>query len=65
MQRDGGVRFWLKVPFLYNLFQDAIGARTEQMYCQLAESVFKNVDAWVDTKPLRIPYVMIFLQCQK
>lgn len=25
MQRDGGVRFWLKVPFLYNLFQDAIG----------------------------------------
>ena len=39
--------------------------RTEQMYRHLAKGVFKNVNAWVDTKPLRIPYVMIFLQCQK
>jgi SAM-dependent methyltransferase len=39
--------------------------RTEQMYRQLAGSVFKNVDAWVDTKALRIPYVIIFLECQK
>jgi SAM-dependent methyltransferase len=39
--------------------------RTEQMYRQLAGDVFKNVNAWVDTKPLRIPYVMIFLECQK
>jgi SAM-dependent methyltransferase len=39
--------------------------RTEQMYRQLAGSVFKNVNAWVDTKPLRIPYVVIVLDCQK
>jgi SAM-dependent methyltransferase len=39
--------------------------RTEQMYRQLAGNVFKNVDAWVDTQPLRIPYVMILLECQK
>jgi hypothetical protein len=39
--------------------------RTEQMYCQLVGDVFKNVNAWVDTNPLRIPYVMIFLECQK
>jgi hypothetical protein len=34
--------------------------RTEQMYRELASDVFKNVNAWIDTKPLRIPYVMIF-----
>jgi SAM-dependent methyltransferase len=39
--------------------------RTEQMYRQLAGNVFKKVDAWVDTQPLRVPYVMIFLECQK
>ena len=39
--------------------------RTEQMYRQLASDVFKNVNTWVDTKPLRIPYVIIFLECQK
>jgi len=39
--------------------------RTEQMYRQLAGDVFKNVNAWVDTKSLRIPYAMIFLECQK
>ena len=39
--------------------------RTEQVYRQLAGDVFTNVNAWVDTKPLRIPYVMIFLECQK
>jgi hypothetical protein len=25
MQRESGVHYWLKVPFLYNLLQDAIG----------------------------------------
>jgi SAM-dependent methyltransferase len=39
--------------------------RTEPMYRQLAGSVFKNVNAWIDTKPMRIPYVVIFLECQK
>jgi SAM-dependent methyltransferase len=39
--------------------------RTEQMYRQLVGDVFKNVNAWIDTNPLRIPYVMIFLECQK
>jgi len=39
--------------------------RTEQNYRRLAGSVFKNVKTWVDTKPLRIPYVMIFLECHK
>jgi SAM-dependent methyltransferase len=39
--------------------------RTEQTYRQLAGEVFKHVNAWVDTKPLRIPYVIIFLECQK
>src|SRR5215469_8570221 len=31
--------------------------RTEQAYRELAGKIFKNVDAWVDTKPMRIPYV--------
>ena len=39
--------------------------RTEQMYRQLAGDVFKKVDAWVDTKPMRIPYVIVILECQK
>ena len=39
--------------------------RTEQMYRQLAGSVFKKVNAWIDTKSMRIPYVIIFLECQK
>jgi SAM-dependent methyltransferase len=39
--------------------------RTEQMYRQFTENVFKKVDAWIDPKPLRIPYVMIFLDCRK
>jgi len=39
--------------------------RTEQMYRQLTDDVFKNVTAWVDTKPLRIPYVIMILECQK
>jgi SAM-dependent methyltransferase len=38
--------------------------RTEQEYRQLA-AVFRNVDAWVDTKPMRIPYVTIVLECEK
>ena len=39
--------------------------RTEQMYRQLVGSVFENVNAWIDTKSMRIPYVIIFLGCQK
>jgi SAM-dependent methyltransferase len=39
--------------------------RTEQQYRQLAAKVFKNVQAWVDTKPLRIPYVTVLLECEK
>jgi hypothetical protein len=26
MQRDSGLQYWLKIPFLYNLVQKAIGA---------------------------------------
>lgn len=39
--------------------------RTEQQYRQLAAKVFVNVHAWVDTKPMRIPYVTIVLECEK
>ena len=39
--------------------------RTEQAYRQLAAKVFKNVDAWIDTKPMRVPYVIVVLECQK
>jgi SAM-dependent methyltransferase len=39
--------------------------RTEQQYRQLAAKVFNKVDAWVDTKPMRIPYVTIVLECEK
>jgi SAM-dependent methyltransferase len=39
--------------------------RTEQMYRQLAGGVFKKVDSWVDTRALRIPYVFVFLECEK
>jgi hypothetical protein len=39
--------------------------RTEQMYRQLAGNVFKSVDVWIDTKPLRIPYAIVILECQK
>ena len=39
--------------------------RTEQQYRQLAAKVFRNVHAWVDPKPLRIPYVTIVLECEK
>jgi SAM-dependent methyltransferase len=39
--------------------------RTEQQFRQLTENVFKNVHAWVDTKPMRIPYVTIVLECEK
>ncbi len=39
--------------------------RTEQQFRQLAGKVFKNVHAWVDTKPMRIPYVTILLECEK
>lgn len=39
--------------------------RTEQRYRQLAGKVFRKVDAWVDTKPMRIPYVTVVLECEK
>jgi SAM-dependent methyltransferase len=39
--------------------------RTEQQYHQLAAKFFKNVDAWVDKKPMRIPYVTVVLECEK
>ena len=39
--------------------------RTEQGYRHLAAKVFKKVDSWVDTKPMRIPYVTVVLECQK
>jgi SAM-dependent methyltransferase len=39
--------------------------RTEQQYRQLAAKVFRNVHTWVDTKPMRIPYVTILLECEK
>ena len=39
--------------------------RTEQQYRRLAAKVFRNVHAWVDTEPLRIPYVTILLECEK
>jgi SAM-dependent methyltransferase len=39
--------------------------RTEQQYRQLAAKVFRSVRAWIDTKPMRIPYVTIVLECEK
>src|SRR5215216_1683297 len=39
--------------------------RTEKQYRELAARVFRNVEARVDTKSMRIPYVTIVLECQK
>ena len=39
--------------------------RTEEQYRQLAGNIFNKVDARVNTKPLRIPYVSIVLECEK
>lgn len=39
--------------------------RTEPQYRQLAAKLFRNVETWVDTKSLRIPYVTIVLECEK
>jgi ubiquinone/menaquinone biosynthesis C-methylase UbiE len=39
--------------------------RTEQQYRELAAKVFRSVEARVDTKPMRIPYVTIVLECEK
>jgi SAM-dependent methyltransferase len=39
--------------------------RTEEQYCELAAKAFKNVDAWIDMKPMRIPYVTVVLECEK
>jgi SAM-dependent methyltransferase len=39
--------------------------RTEQQYRQLAAKLFRNVDASVDTRPMRIPYVTVVFECEK
>jgi SAM-dependent methyltransferase len=39
--------------------------RTEQHYRKLANQVFTKVEAWIETKPMRIPYVIIVLECEK
>jgi SAM-dependent methyltransferase len=39
--------------------------RTERQCLQLAAKIFRNVHTWIDTKPLRIPYVTIVLECEK
>jgi len=39
--------------------------RTEQQYRDLAGKVFSKIEAHVDTKPMRIPYVTIVLECEK
>jgi hypothetical protein len=33
--------------------------------CLCTLAVFTNVDAWVDKKPMRIPYVTVVLECGK
>ena len=39
--------------------------RTEHQYRQIVAKFFGNVRAWVDTKPMRIPYVTVLLECEK
>ena len=39
--------------------------RTEQEYRELVGRLFRKVHAWVDRKPMRIPYVTIDLECEK
>ena len=39
--------------------------RTEEQYRDLAGEVFRKIEARVDTKPMRIPYVTIVLECEK
>jgi len=39
--------------------------RTEQQYRQLAAIAFSNLNTWVDTRPMRIPYVTVALECEK
>jgi SAM-dependent methyltransferase len=39
--------------------------RTEQQYRQLVAKFSGNVRARVDTKPMRIPYVTVLLECEK
>ena len=39
--------------------------RTGHHYLKLAKQVFTNVEAWIDMKPLRIPYITMVLECQK
>lgn len=39
--------------------------RTEQEYRRLVAKLFSNVEARVDTKPMRIPYVTAVFECEK
>ena len=39
--------------------------RTKEQYRQLVAKFFGNVQVWVDTKPMRIPYVTVLLECEK
>jgi hypothetical protein len=39
--------------------------RTENAYRKLAETTFQKVNTWVDTNPMRIPYITVVLECQK
>lgn len=39
--------------------------RTEEKYCELVKQIFNKVETAIDTKPLRIPYVTVVLECQK
>ena len=39
--------------------------RTEDAYRHLAGNVFQKVTSLVDMKPMRIPYVLIILECEK
>jgi hypothetical protein len=38
---------------------------TERAYRQLAGKIFTNVNAWVNRKPMRIPYVTVVLECEQ
>jgi len=39
--------------------------RNEQAYRDLARGIFDNVTTVIDRKPLRIPYVIVVLECRK
>ena len=39
--------------------------RTKEQYLKLGKQAFTDVRAWIDTKPMRIPYVIVILECEK